>query len=50
MSGGDFLALSGSFVWGEWDGSGEEIVLSAQEYYNRFIWDYNYLEAPEVLV
>lgn len=32
------------------DGSGEDIEMTAAEYYDRFIWDQNYLEAPEVYV
>lgn len=50
MSSGDFLSLSGSFVRGDWDGSGEELLLTSQEYYDRFIRDQNYLEAPEKFI
>ena len=46
----DFLAMEDTFLWGRRDGSGEEIILTPMEYYERFIWDRNYLEAPEVLV
>jgi len=50
MSDGDFLSLPDVLVRGTWDGWGEAIELTAQEYYDRFVWDHNYLESPEVFV
>ena len=50
MSDIDFLSLPDPLIRGTWDGIGEDIVLTTQEYYDRFIWDHNYLEAPEIFV
>ncbi|MDR2416463.1 MAG: hypothetical protein LBD75_07920 [Candidatus Peribacteria bacterium] len=33
-----------------WAGSGEPIKLTFDEYYNRFIWDYNYFLVPQIFV
>ncbi|MDR0369471.1 MAG: hypothetical protein LBH96_02865 [Candidatus Peribacteria bacterium] len=42
--------MSESLVRGNWDGSDEEIEMTTKEYYERFIWDQNYGEAPEIFV
>ena len=46
----EFLALPEAVIWGTWDGRGDDMVLTAQEYYDNFIWDQNYLDAPEVFI
>lgn len=38
----------GEFVWGAYDGSGEEIKLSLDDYYQEFIYDHDYANAPEI--
>lgn len=37
------------FNWGFYDGSGEPIELTFEEYMSRFIYDYDFLNADEVL-
>jgi hypothetical protein len=38
-----------TLLWGIWDGSGDEIRLSFEEYYQRFMYDEDYLQAPFIL-
>ena len=46
----DFSSLfSGIWEWWKWDGSWDPISMTFDEYYERFIWDENYLQAPEIL-
>ena len=42
----DFSSLSEEYTWGIWDGVGDDIVLTTKDYFDRFLWDENYLEAP----
>lgn len=37
-------------IWGEYDGSGEPIELNVTDYFNRFVYDQNYRNAPQVEV
>lgn len=41
---------SDSLVWGVYDGSGEPISLTVSEYFERFVYDSDYLSAPIVTV
>jgi len=36
-------------TWGSSDGSGEPIVLTPAEYVEKFVWDHDYSQAPEIL-
>ncbi|WP_161822878.1 hypothetical protein [Sporotomaculum syntrophicum] len=36
------------YVWGSYDGSGEPIRLSFADYYNKFVYDKDFLNAKEV--
>ncbi len=50
--GTDFAGLYASDdtrIWGSYDGSGEPIVLTPAEYVEKFVWDHDYSQAPEVL-
>ena len=46
----DFLSLDEAYTWGIRDGVGDDIVLTTQDYFDSFLWDANYLEAPVRLV
>ncbi|MBP1992378.1 hypothetical protein [Paenibacillus eucommiae] len=35
-------------VWGQYDGSGEPIELSFADYYQKFIYDHDYVKAPKI--
>jgi len=35
-------------IWGAWDGSGKPITMTFREYYQRFIYDHDYLQARQV--
>ena len=35
--------------WGAYDGSGEPIKLTFSEYFNKFVYPKDYLEAPEII-
>lgn len=37
-------------TWGHYDGSGEPIELTGQAYWDRFVWNTDYTEAPNVSV
>ncbi|MBP3950453.1 hypothetical protein [Bacillus suaedae] len=39
---------SSTYLWGHWDGSGEPIEMTFDEYYERFIYDEEYVNAEEV--
>ncbi|NLK88310.1 MAG: hypothetical protein GX279_12620 [Clostridiaceae bacterium] len=43
-----FLNDGNVYHWGYYDGSGEEIRLTTKEYYERFIYTADYVNAPEV--
>ena len=50
---GDVKALDyneGSRVWGYYDGSGNPIEMTFEEYYDRFIFDKDFTQAPQVAV
>lgn len=36
------------YVWGSYDGSGEPIELSFADYYNKFVYDKDFLHAKEI--
>lgn len=36
------------YTWGAYDGSGEPIELTFEQYYDRFVYDHDYLDAQEV--
>src|SRR5690606_20543458 len=37
-----------SYLWGMYDGSGEDIVLTFAEFIDRFAYNYDYAAAPQV--
>lgn len=39
---------SSTYTWGHWDGSGDPIEMTFDEYYERFIYDEEYVNAEEV--
>ncbi len=39
-----------TYLWGYFDGSGEPINLTFEEYFNRFVYDEDYLNAEKVAV
>lgn len=39
-----------TYVWGHFDGSGEPINMTFEEYFNRFVYDEDYLNAEKVAV
>lgn len=34
--------------WGQYDGTGEEIKLTIKEYFDKFVYDVNFLKAPKL--
>jgi hypothetical protein len=36
------------FTWGTYDGSGDKILLSVDEYFKKFVYDVDFLNAPEI--
>lgn len=42
------LALSRTFVWGSYDGSGEPIDLPFGQYFEKFVYDKDFLQAPVI--
>jgi hypothetical protein len=42
------LAISRSYTWGVSDGSGEPIDLWIGQYFEKFIYDLDFLSAPEI--
>lgn len=36
------------YLWGHFDGTGDPMELTFEEYYNKFIYDVDFLEAPQV--
>lgn len=38
------------FVWGVYDGSGEPISMTAEEYFSRFVYDRSFISAPVITV
>jgi len=41
-------ALNRTFVWGSYDGSGEPIDLPFGQYYDMFVYDKDFMNAPDV--
>lgn len=39
-----------TYLWGYFDGSGEPINMTFEEYFNRFVYDEDYLDAEKVAV
>lgn len=37
------------FTWGMYDGSGEPIEMTTKEYFEKFVYNHDYLQAPEVI-
>jgi len=44
----NLMTLPTIYLWGSYDGSGDPINLTAANYYTEFIYDYNYLIAPQI--
>jgi len=44
----NLMTLPTTYLWGSYDGSGDPINLTAANYYTEFIYDYNYLIAPQI--
>lgn len=44
----DFFDNQSLYLWGYYDGSGEEINLTPKEYYEKFIYSEDFMNAPEV--
>ncbi|MET3695867.1 hypothetical protein SAMN05877753_102604 [Bacillus oleivorans] len=42
------LAASDTYLWGTFDGSGEPMEMTAKEYYSRFVYDHDYVQAHEM--
>jgi hypothetical protein len=36
------------FTWGVYDGNGEKIVLTIDEYFKKFVYDVDFLNAPQI--
>ncbi len=36
------------YLWGNYDGTGDPINLSFRQYFDRFVWDQDYLSAPQI--
>lgn len=45
-----FGSDSKTYVWGAYDGSGNPMTLTPQEYWNEFVWNADYTQAPDVTV
>lgn len=44
----DLLKTKQKRVWGYYDGSGDDILLSFADYYQRFVYSHDFLNAPQV--
>ena len=44
----NFFTDKKKYNWGVYDGSGESIIFTPKEYYQRFIYNVDYLNAPQV--
>ena len=40
------LKFADEFTWGVFDGSGEPMNLSVEDYFNRFVYDHDFAQAP----
>lgn len=45
----NFPLISAAYTWGNYDGSGEPIVLGTGAYYEKFIYDKDYANATQVI-
>lgn len=45
-----FGSDSATYLWGAYDGSGNPMQLTPQEYWNEFVWNADYTQAPDVTV
>lgn len=36
------------FTWGNQEGSGEAVVIPMKEYFDKFVYDQDYLKAPQI--
>ena len=43
-----FLENEKEYIWGNYDGTGDEIKLTPQEYYDKFIYTADFVNAPEI--
>ncbi len=43
------MADTNKRVWGAFDGTGDPIDMPFSEYYNRFVYDFDFLEAPDTV-
>jgi len=43
------FSSAGPYTWGTYDGSGEPINLTFSDYYAKFIYDQNFLAAPQIV-
>lgn len=51
----DFLQYSTNktntkFTWGEYDGSGDKIILTVNAYFQKFVYDVDFVNAPQISV
>jgi len=44
----NFFSIKESFVWGTYDGSGEPMEFTPPDYYEAFVYDHDYLTAPQL--
>lgn len=44
----DFMSIQKEYLWGYYDGSGEEIRLTPEQYYDKFIYSQDFLHAEQV--
>lgn len=44
----NWFSLPTTYLWGSYDGSGDPINLTSTAYFTEFIYDYNYLIAPQI--
>jgi hypothetical protein len=42
------LTLADQFKWGAWDGSGEDIELNVGGYFDKFVFDKDFIQAPMI--
>ena len=43
-----FLALSTQYLWGSYDGSGDPIQLTTSDYFDKFVYDEDFQNAPNI--
>jgi hypothetical protein len=42
------LNLADEYEWGAYDGSGEPMILKTGDFFNRYIYDKDYIQAPRI--